>query len=114
MDPQTQKEFKLHAILMGLIRESEERKDGPWEYEAAEKKALMERRIRRLKRILTQLETVAPWTVLGQSDTAPGMSRSGQMTPISVREKFVNQHYHYVEDPFLAYPSTDSSSSDEN
>ena len=116
LDPLTQKEFKLHAILMGNIRDHEERKNGPWEYDPAEKTRLMERRIRRLRRILAQLESLAPWTVLGRSNTAPGRpgAAPGQTTPISVRQQFVNQHYHFVEDPFPTYPSTDSSSSDED
>ena len=99
------KELKLRAILINIIRGLEEDKDRPWEYEAAKKRALMERKIRRLKAILAQLESIAPWTVLGGTT-------SGQTTQLSVRQKFIGKHYHFVEEPFLPYPSSDSSSSD--
>ena len=107
LDPLTQKEFKLRSILIEIIRIQEERKNGPWEYAAAEKRYLTERRIRRLRRILSQLESLAPWTV-------HGWTGSGGTTPLSVRQQFIDMHYHYVEDPFLPYPSTDSSSSNED
>ena len=94
------KEIKLRAILISIIRDLEEHKDGPWEYEAARKKVLTERKIRRLKRILAELESHG--------------GTSCQTTPLSVRQHFIEKHYHFVEDPFLPYPSTDSSSSDED
>ena len=101
-----QKEFKLHAVLVGIIRDLEDNERyRPWEYEGANKRALVERKIRRLKVVLTQLESLAPWTV--------GREVSGPIPLRNDRQQFIDRHFQYVENPFLPYPSSDSSSDDE-
>ena len=101
-----QLEHKLHEVLLKFIQclEDEERYR-PWEYEAARKRQLVEKKIRRFKKILHELEYLAPWTA--------GREASDHNRELAARKEFMRTHSHFIECPYLTYPSSDSSSDDD-
>ena len=100
-------EHKLRAILLQMIPKLEADVDRPWEvYQAAKKRDLRERQIKRFKKYLQELEFLATWT-------AGGDGASQHHHELAARRTFMAKHYHFIECPFPPYPTSDDSSSDE-
>ena len=99
------RELKLHELLSRNIRVLEDDIDRPWEHSANNKRRLMELKIRRYRKILGELEYLAPWTA--------GRVESDKNRELVARNAFMAKYSHIIECPFPPYPSSDDSSSDE-
>ena len=100
-------EYKLHEVLSRIIQNLEDNeRHRPWEFEAEKKRQLVEKKIRRLRAILQELEYLAPWTA-GRDMPDPNRA-------IAARQEFMGRHSHFINDPFLPYPSSDSSSDEDD